>query len=163
MKSRRHLHTCGGTGVSNGLHFQTKAQQSHFHLEKITCVALKLPPLPSGNKILNFVSFQASYVLLQQQHRLPWDFIVRKHLGMGRIFPIIHLLLVHKCCLSWSRGHKKPMCLKSSCRALNKGPAAVNGRDVYRETFWELDSFTCEIGNYHEKWNCSQSLRTTII
>lgn len=100
VKLKRHLHICVGTRFSNGMHFQTEAQLSHFHLEKITCIVLKLYVLLSGNKILNFASFQASYILLQKQCKLPWDFIVRKHLEMGRILSIIYLLLTHKCCLS---------------------------------------------------------------
>lgn len=56
--------------------------------------------LPSGNKILNFASLQTPSIRLQKQCNPPWDFIVRKHLEMGRIFSIIYLLLMHKCCLS---------------------------------------------------------------
>lgn len=43
------------------MHFQPEAQLCHFHLEKVTSIVLKLHMLPSGNKILNFASFQASY------------------------------------------------------------------------------------------------------
>ena len=64
-------HVCVGTGFSNGLHFQTEAQLSHFHLEKMTCIVLKLHTLPSGNKILNFATFQASHILLQKQCKPP--------------------------------------------------------------------------------------------
>lgn len=71
-----------------------------FISKKITCIALKLHLLPSGNKILNFASVEVSYMLLQKQRKLPWDFIVRKHLETRRIFSIINLPLVHKWCLS---------------------------------------------------------------
>lgn len=100
VKSQRHLHTCVGTRFSDRMHFQPEAQLSHFHLKKITCIALKLHLLPSGNKILNFASVEVSYMLLQKQRKLPWDFIVRKHLETRRIFSIINLPLVHKWCLS---------------------------------------------------------------
>lgn len=99
-KVKRYLPMCVGTRISNGMHFQTEAQISHFHLQKIACVVLKLYMLPSGNKILNFASFHACYIFLQKQCKLPWDFIVRKHLEMGRVFSIMYLLLMHKCCLS---------------------------------------------------------------
>lgn len=161
-KVKRHLPMGVGTRFSNRMHFQTEEQLSHFHLQKKAYVVLKLYMLPSGNKRFNFASFQACYILLQKHCKLPWDFIVRKHLEMGRIFSIIYLLLMHKCCLSYSCCHKKSMCFNSFYTALNNGPADMNSSNVYRKTLWRLDSFTCEIGNYHEKWKCSHILNTTI-
>lgn len=105
-----------------------------FIFKKKAYVVLKLYMLPSGNKRFNFASFQACYILLQKHCKLPWDFIVRKHLEMGRIFSIIYLLLMHKCCLSYSCCHKKSMCFNSFYTALNNGPADMNSSNVYRKT-----------------------------